>query len=243
MHRAALDRPGPHERDLHGQVVERSPGGVRFEHLHLRARLDLEDAHRLRRLDLPVDRGDRRTGSAKVDPLPRARAIFVHASLDRRRRPTTTGRSTKAQRPRVPSPTGPSAALHRGPLDRRSRRRLVEITIPPGARSRGAGPESCSRRISARQRGTTARGAPIASAGGRDLVGRPTVTERAAARPRRAEAERLAEVADHGRVTGTANATHERRTSRPYARTPRISISRMRAESRGRSPAARSAPR
>ena len=47
MDRAALDRPGPHERHLDGEVVERSRDGSVGRDLHLRAALDLEDAGRL----------------------------------------------------------------------------------------------------------------------------------------------------------------------------------------------------
>ena len=54
MHRAADDRPGPHQRHLHGEVVERLRPRA-LQHLHLRARLDLEHAGRLRLLDLRVD--------------------------------------------------------------------------------------------------------------------------------------------------------------------------------------------
>ena len=50
----ALDRPRPHERDLDGQVVERLRSRAQ-QALHLRAALDLEDADRIRALDVGVD--------------------------------------------------------------------------------------------------------------------------------------------------------------------------------------------
>ena len=54
VHRLALDRPRPHERHLHGQVVE-----IRRlrpqQALHLRAALDLEVADRVGALDLRED--------------------------------------------------------------------------------------------------------------------------------------------------------------------------------------------
>ena len=43
MHHAALDRPGPHDRHLHHQVVVAARLQAR-QHAHLRAALDLEDA-------------------------------------------------------------------------------------------------------------------------------------------------------------------------------------------------------
>ena len=58
MHGLALDRAGTDERHLHGQVVE-VLGACLQKALHLRAALDLEDADRVRLLDLGVDGGDR----------------------------------------------------------------------------------------------------------------------------------------------------------------------------------------
>ncbi len=50
MHHAALDRPGPHDRHLDHQIEEASRTQPR-QHRHLRARLDLEHAHGVGRLD------------------------------------------------------------------------------------------------------------------------------------------------------------------------------------------------
>jgi hypothetical protein len=48
--------PGPHDRHLDRQVVERL-GPRPAQRGHLRAALDLEDAHRVRRLDRVVGGG------------------------------------------------------------------------------------------------------------------------------------------------------------------------------------------
>ena len=56
MHHVALDRAGPHDRDLDHEIVE----GLRLEarqHRHLRAAFDLEDAHRVGLADHRVGRG------------------------------------------------------------------------------------------------------------------------------------------------------------------------------------------
>ena len=51
VHRLPLDRPGPHERDLDREVVDRL-GPRAEEALHLRAALDLEHPDGVRGLDL-----------------------------------------------------------------------------------------------------------------------------------------------------------------------------------------------
>ena len=55
VHHAALDRAGPHDRDLDHQVVE-GLGAQARQHRHLRAALDLKDAHRVGAADHRVDR-------------------------------------------------------------------------------------------------------------------------------------------------------------------------------------------
>ncbi len=63
MHHSALDRSGPHDRDLDDEVVE-APRTQPGQHRHLRAALDLEDAHGVGRAESVVHarvlRGDRR---------------------------------------------------------------------------------------------------------------------------------------------------------------------------------------
>ena len=86
VHRAADDRPRPHERHLDGEVVEVLRARA-LQHLHLRARLDLEHAHRLGLLDARVDLlvvvGDAR----QVDALAAHARDLVDAALDRRQHP------------------------------------------------------------------------------------------------------------------------------------------------------------
>ncbi len=86
MHGAALDRAGPDQRHLHGDVVEVARLGAR-QHLHLGAALDLEDAGRLGAADrlegLLVAIVDPR----EVEPLAAGQLQFVDAALDRREHP------------------------------------------------------------------------------------------------------------------------------------------------------------
>ena len=56
MNHAALDRPGPHDRDLDHQVVELL-GLQPRQHRHLGPTLDLEDADRVGMLDHVVGGG------------------------------------------------------------------------------------------------------------------------------------------------------------------------------------------
>ena len=82
MHRLALDRPGPDERDLHGQVVEVLRPRLQ-QALHLRAALDLEDADGVGRLDLRVDPGIVERDARQVDRL----AAHARDAVDRSPRP------------------------------------------------------------------------------------------------------------------------------------------------------------
>ena len=86
VHRLPLDRPGPHERDLHRDVVDRL-GPRAQDDLHLRAALDLEAADRVGPLDLGehvrvVERDPR-----EVDLLAVTSRDQVDAVLDRRQHP------------------------------------------------------------------------------------------------------------------------------------------------------------
>ena len=81
VHRAALDRPRPHERDLDGQVLEVLGPGAQ-QHLHLRARLDLEDADGVGGLDLGVGPGVVERGAREVDRLSARSRDQVDAPLD-----------------------------------------------------------------------------------------------------------------------------------------------------------------
>ena len=119
VHGPADDRPRPHERHLHGQVVERR-GPRPLQHLHLRARLDLEHARGLGLLDARVDLARRRTGSATGRSARRARARSRRCSA---RPPTASparaGRSSGSPRRRTsPCPTAPSAVPPSRPAGR-----------------------------------------------------------------------------------------------------------------------------
>ncbi len=81
-----LDRPRPDERDLDREVVDRL--GLRAEEaLHLRAALDLEDADRVRRLDLREDRGIVERDPGEVDRRAVQLGDPVDALLDAREHP------------------------------------------------------------------------------------------------------------------------------------------------------------
>ena len=82
----ALDRPRPHEGDLHHDVVERlGPGSE--DRLHLRAALDLERADRVRVPDLRERLGVVQRDPREVDRLVPLSRDPVHALLDRREHP------------------------------------------------------------------------------------------------------------------------------------------------------------
>jgi hypothetical protein len=118
VHRPADDRPGPHQRHLDGEVVERLRPGP-LQHLHLRARLDLEHARGLRLLDpgvdLPVVVGD----AGQVELLSAHARDLVDAALDRREHPqpeqVDLEKASVAAGVLVPLHHLPS--LHRGGLD------------------------------------------------------------------------------------------------------------------------------
>ena len=111
MDRAALDRPRPHQRHLHGEVVEVLGQRAR-QHLHLRPALDLEDARSSRPAGSPRRSPRRRSGSARGRSARRAPA----RSRRRSARPPRASRapagrsSGSPRRRRSPCPTGRSAA-------------------------------------------------------------------------------------------------------------------------------------
>ena len=84
--RAALDRPRPDQRHLHGHVVEVFRPRAR-QHLHLRPALDLEDAGRLGAVDRPVGLFVVERDPREVEPLPLGHLEFVDAALDRGEHP------------------------------------------------------------------------------------------------------------------------------------------------------------
>ena len=141
---AAEDRAGPHDRDLDREVVE-ALGARAVQRLHLRARLDLEDAHRVGLLDRRRRSRRRRTGSARG----RSARCACARSSPRSARPRTAsraraGRSSGSPRRRTsPCPTGRAG----GPPSPRGR---------PGS-SRSAGASRRSSRPSAGRGGAAAR--------------------------------------------------------------------------------------
>ena len=86
VHRLALDRARADERDLDRQVVE-VLGARAQEALHLGAALDLEEPHRVRVLDLPVDVGVVERDPREVDRLPAQERDLLDALLDGREHP------------------------------------------------------------------------------------------------------------------------------------------------------------
>src|SRR5437588_11685586 len=82
----ALDRPGPDERDLYGQVGEVLRPRLE-QALHLRAALDLEDADRVRLLDLLVDGGVVERDPREIDRLAAQPGDLLDAVRDRREHP------------------------------------------------------------------------------------------------------------------------------------------------------------
>ncbi len=98
----------------------RFSGRVRLQHLHLRAALDLEDADRVRRLDLVVDPLVVERDPRQVDPLAARAGDLLDAALDRRQHPEAE--QVDLQEAGVGAgvlvPLDDLAALHRGRLDR-----------------------------------------------------------------------------------------------------------------------------
>ncbi len=145
MHHVALDRAGPDDRHLDHEVVV-ALGPQARQHRHLRARLDLEHAHRVAVTDHLVDlRVLRRHGSERP-----ARAAVtldeIEAAPDRRQHPEAEHvHLEQAERVEVVLvPLDDGAVLHRRVLDRhqlversraRSRSRRRAATGAAGSRA------------------------------------------------------------------------------------------------------------
>jgi hypothetical protein len=200
--RLALDRPRPHERDLHGQVVE----VLRLrpqQALHLRAALDLEVADRVGALDLREDVAVVERDPREVDRLAAAARDLLDAVLDRREHPEAeqvdlqeAGVGARVLVPLAELAAGHRRRLHGDELDRAAATRSP--SRPGAARCGAAGRRSrASARAKARQRGRRAR----AASGARELLGDrcrvPAVGDaREPLELGEREAERLADVAD-----------------------------------------------
>ncbi len=118
MDGAALDRPRPHQRHLHGEVVERLRQRPR-EHLHLRPALDLEDAGGVGAPDRVEGGGIVDGDPREVHPLAAHARDLVDAPLDRRQHPEP--QQVDLEEPGVRAgvlvPLHDLAALHRRRLD------------------------------------------------------------------------------------------------------------------------------
>ena len=205
VHRLPLDRPGPHERDLDGEVVE----VLRLrpqEALHLRAALDLERAHRVRALDLVehlrVVEGDAR----EVDHLAARARDLLDAVLDRREHPEAEQVDLEEARvgARVLVPLAELAArhrrgLHRDELDERPRRddhpaRVLRDVARQARRSRRRARRtraSAGSRASARRRGA-ARPPPPPGVASQPSVSRASRSSSANGRPSALPTSRIA---------------------------------------------------
>ena len=107
--------PGPHDRDLDREVVERL-GPRAAQRLHLRAALDLEDAHRVGRLDRRVGRRVVEGDAREVDALAARARDLLDAALDAGQHPQPEQVDLQEARVRagVLVPLAQLAALHRG---------------------------------------------------------------------------------------------------------------------------------
>ena len=121
--RAAEDRPRAHDRDLDRQVLQR-PRPRPQQRCHLRPRLDLEDAHRVRDLDRVVGLRVVVRNPREVHPRPAHPPDLLHAALDRRQhpQPEQVDLQEARVRARVLVPLAELAALHR----RRQHRAAVD---------------------------------------------------------------------------------------------------------------------
>ena len=123
----ALDRPGPHERDLHREVVEVLRPRPQ-QALHLRAALDLEVADRVGALDLVVHGLVVERDAREVDRLAVQARDLVDAVLDRGEHPEPeqvdlqeAGVGARVLVPLAHLPAGHRRRLHRDELDQRPR--------------------------------------------------------------------------------------------------------------------------
>ena len=118
VHRAALDRPGPDERDLHHQVVE-VLGPQAGQRGHLRPALHLEHADRVGRAEQRVDLGLLGDGGEiHLDLLVLADQVDREVQHREHPEPEQVELHEARRRAVVLVPLQHRAALHPGPLDR-----------------------------------------------------------------------------------------------------------------------------
>ena len=205
MHGAALDRPGPHQRDLHHEVVEALRPRAQ-QHLHLRARLDLEHADGVRGLDLGVHLGGRRAGCARgrgARPWPGSSSVTHDSTADSMPEPEQVDLEEAGVGAGVLVPLADRAPGHRRGLQRHQAVErpvgdhhaagvLREVAREAGdlARQRRRGRGSAGRRRARRR--PAARRSSSPTCGGVPAVGRGGQPRDVARR----QAERLAELAD-----------------------------------------------
>ncbi len=128
VHRLALDRPRPDERDLDGEVVEVRRLRAQ-EALHLRTALDLERAHGVGALDLREDLGIVERNAREVDDVTADTRDVVDAVLDRGEHPEPEQVDLEEARvgarvlvPLAELAPGHRRRLHGHELDQRARR-------------------------------------------------------------------------------------------------------------------------
>ena len=119
VHGPALDRPRPHQRDLHDEVVELARLQAR-QQPHLGARLHLEDADRVGAAEHVVDRRLLFRQGRQLPLLAGRRPDHVEAVLQRRQHPETQQIELDQPHPGgvVFVPLDDGAVLHAGVLDR-----------------------------------------------------------------------------------------------------------------------------
>ena len=128
MHRLALNRPRPHERHLHREIVDRL-GPRAQQALHLRAALDLEGADRVRPLDLREHVDVIEWNPGEIDRRAVCLGDLLHALLDGREHAETeqvdlekAGIGTRVLVPLAHLAPGHRGGLHGHEVDQRSRR-------------------------------------------------------------------------------------------------------------------------
>ena len=215
VHRLALDRPGPHERDLDGDVVEVL--GLRAqEALHLRAALDLERADRVRALDVVVDRLVVEGDAREVDHLAARSRDLVDAVLDCREHPEPeeVDLEEAGVGARVLVPLAELTSRHRRRLDRDEldRAGASRRSSRPGAGRRGAAAPRSHR--SATRTRASAWTASFRSPSGRRATSSPTASR--SSRPRCARAARAPRTGGRApsRRRGSRRASDKSRSSR-----------------------------
>ena len=119
MDHAALDRTGPHDRDLDHEIVE-APWFQPRQHAHLRARLDLEHAHRVGAAQHVVRRRVFRRDVVQAEGSTRAGRHHRERATDRRQHAEREDVDLQqAQRIEIVLvPLDHAAIGHRGVLDR-----------------------------------------------------------------------------------------------------------------------------